>query len=132
MREQIKKTVSAWGAELVDIEGINEGRHADRSDDIPKAVKILGRADVDGIFIAECNFGAESMVARVAAEIKKPVLLWGPRDGMPVPGEDRTRDTQCGLFATGKVLRRFNVPFTYLVNSKLTDESPERGYKSPL
>ena len=23
------------------------------------------------------------------------------------------RDSQCGLFATGKVLRRFGVPFTY-------------------
>ena len=129
-REKIKKTVSDWGAELVDIEGINDEGMLITPEDIPKAIKIFKDADVDGIFIAECNFGAESMVARVAAELKKPVLLWGPRDGMPVPGEDRTRDTQCGLFATGKVLRRFNVPFTYLVNSKLTDESFERGYKS--
>ena len=38
MREQIKKTVSAWGAELVDIEGINEEGMLIAPDDIPKAV----------------------------------------------------------------------------------------------
>ena len=96
-REKIKKTVSDWGAELVDIEGINDEGMLITPEDIPKAIKIFKDADVDGIFIAECNFGAESMVARVAAELKKPVLLWGPRDGMPVPGriEPETLSAAC-------------------------------------
>ena len=34
----------------------------------------------------------------------------------------RLRDTQCGLFATGKVLRRFGVPFTYLTNCRLNGQ----------
>ena len=36
-----------------------------------------------------------------------PVLLWGPRDERPDENGVRLRDSQCGLFATGKVLRRF-------------------------
>ena len=34
----------------------------------------------------------------------------------------RLRDTQCGLFATGKVLRRFGVPFTHLTNCRLNGQ----------
>jgi len=58
------------------------------------------------------------------------VLLWGPRDEEPLADGFRLRDTQCGLFATGKVLRRFNVPYTYIVNSTLDSEVFERGFKN--
>ena len=44
----------------------------------------------------------------------------------------RLRDTQCGLFATGKVLRRFGVPFTYMTNCRLNDPVFERGIKDFL
>lgn len=44
----------------------------------------------------------------------------------------RLRDSQCGLFATGKVLRRFGVPFTYLNNCSLEDAAFERGVKDFL
>ena len=44
----------------------------------------------------------------------------------------RLRDTQCGLFATGKVLRRFRIPFTYMTNCRLTDPEFERGLKDFL
>ena len=56
-----------------------------------------------------------------------PVLLWGPLDERPDENGVRLRDTQCGLFATGKVLRRFRVPFTYLTNCRLEDPVFERG-----
>ena len=39
-------------------------------------------------------------------ELGIPVLLWGPLDERPEADGTRLRDTQCGLFATGKVLRR--------------------------
>ena len=42
---------------------------------------------------------------------------WGPRDDAPLPDGARSRDTQCGLFATSKILARYDVPFTYIVNS---------------
>ena len=44
----------------------------------------------------------------------------------------RLRDSQCGLFATGKVLRRFRVPFTYMTNCRLTDPEFERGIRNFL
>ena len=56
-------------------------------------------------------------------------MLWGPRDDAPLPDGVRTRDTQCGLFATGKILRRFGVPFTYLTNSRYTDRYFEEGFR---
>lgn len=58
------------------------------------------------------------------------VLLWGPRDDAPLEDGLRTRDTQCGLFATGKVLRRFNVPFTYIENSRITDDVFKNGFRN--
>ncbi len=129
-REKIKETVAGWGAELVDIDGINEEGLLVEPTDVEKAVKVFKDADVDGIFIANCNFGEESVAAMAAKELNKPILLWGPRDNTPVPDEDRTRDTQCGLFAIGKALRRYNLPFTYIPNVALEDPTFERGYKS--
>lgn len=129
-REKIKETVAGWGAELVDIDGINEEGLLVEPTDVEKAVKVFKDADVDGIFIANCNFGEESVAAMAAKELNKPILLWGPRDNTPVPDEDRTRDTQCGLFAIGKALRRYNLPFTYIPNVALEDPTLERGYKS--
>ena len=58
--------------------------------------------------------------------------LWGPRDERPDENGIRLRDSQCGLFATGKVLRRFRVPFTYMTNCRLEDEAFERGIKDFL
>ena len=57
------------------------------------------------------------------------MLLWGPLDERPEPNGVRLRDTQCGLFATGKVLRRFQVPFTYMTNCRLSDPAFERGLR---
>lgn len=56
----------------------------------------------------------------------------GPRDERPDENGVRLRDSQCGLFATGKVLRRFQVPFTYMTNCRLTDPEFERGVKDFL
>ena len=50
---------------------------------------------VDAIFIPHCNFGTEDSVARIAREVGKPTLLWGPRDEAPLPDGQRLRDTQC-------------------------------------
>ena len=56
----------------------------------------------------------------------------GPRDERPDHKGVRKRDSQCGLFATGKVLRRFQIPFTYLTNCNLEDPEFERGIKDFL
>lgn len=97
------------GVDIVDIDDINdEGLLFDDSH-IEPIVKKFRAEGVDGIMLCHANFGTEYVCARLARELGLPVLLWGPRDERPEPDGTRLRDSQCGLFATGKVLRRFQV-----------------------
>ena len=115
------------GVEFVDIDDINEEGLLYDEDDRLKIVEKFKREKVDGLLLAHCNFGTEYECARLAKDLNVPVLLWGPLDERPEPDGRRLRDTQCGLFATGKVLRRFRVPFTYLTNCRLSDPVFQRG-----
>ncbi len=120
------------GIEFIDILDINEeGLLYDDGDRIRIAEKFK-KEKVDGLFLPHTNFGTEYECARLAKELNVPVLLWGPRDERPDEDGIRLRDSQCGLFATGKVLRRFGVPFTYLTNCRLEDKQFERGIKDFL
>lgn len=124
-REKLRK----MGVEFVDIDDISsDGLLHDDNGRVKIAAKFKA-AGVDGLFFPHTNFGTEYEVARLAKEMRLPVLLWGPRDERPDESGVRLRDSQCGLFATGKVLRRFRVPFTYLCNCNLEDEAFERGVK---
>lgn len=123
--------IKEFNVEVVDIEGINsEGLLYDNDQDVKAIIKRFRDEEVDAVFFPHCNFGTEDTVAQVAAAIGKPVLLWGPRDEAPLADGSRLRDTQCGLFATGKILRRFKVPFTYIPNCTLEDEMFTRGFKN--
>ena len=117
------------GVEFVDIDDINEEGLLYDEDDRLKVLKKFQDAGVDGLFLPHCNFGTEFICARLAKDLGKPVLLWGPLDERPEADGTRLRDTQCGLFATGKVLRRFQVPFTYMTNCRVDDPVFERGLR---
>ncbi len=120
------------GVEFVDITDINgEGLLYDENDRVKIAEKFK-KEGVKGLFLPHCNFGTEYICARLAKELNVPVLLWGPLDERPDENGIRLRDSQCGLFATGKVLRRFRVPFTYLTNCRLDDPVFERGVRDFL
>lgn len=120
------------GIGFVDITDINgEGLLYD-DEDMHKIAEKFKREKIDGLFLPHCNFGTEYECARLAKELGVPVLLWGPLDERPEPDGNRLRDSQCGLFATGKVLRRFCVPFTYLTNCRLEDPVLERGVRDFL
>lgn len=120
------------GVEFVDIRDINpEGLLYNEEDRLKISAKFKA-ANVDGLFVPHCNFGTEYEVARLAKELDVPVLLWGPQDERPDESGVRLRDSQCGLFATGKVLRRFRVPFTYMTNCRLNDPEFERGLRDFL
>lgn len=118
------------GVEFVDIDDINEEGLLYDEGDRERIRDKFKREKIDGLFFPHCNFGTEYLVARLAKELDVPVLLWGPRDERPDEEGIRLRDSQCGLFATGKVLRRFKVPFTYLTNCRLEDEAFRRGMKT--
>lgn len=127
-----RKRLGELGVEFVDINDIaQDGLLHDDNDRIRIAAKFK-EAGVDGLFFPHGNFGTEYEVARLAKELNVPVLLWGPRDERPDENGIRLRDSQCGLFATGKVLRRFRIPFTYMTNCRLEDPEFERGIKDFL
>ncbi|UTE73280.1 L-fucose/L-arabinose isomerase family protein [Rossellomorea marisflavi] len=131
-KELIKDTMHGFGLDIkiVDLEGINEeGLLYDRSEE-KEIIERFRFEQVDALFFPHCNFGTEDLVAKIAKALGKPVLIWGPRDEAPLENGMRLRDTQCGIFATGKVLRRFNVPFSYITNSAVDSKVFERGFKN--
>lgn len=117
------------GVDFVDITDINEEGLLYNDADMLKIAEKFKAEKIDGLFLPHCNFGTEYECARLAKELGVPVLLWGPLDERPEPDGTRLRDTQCGLFATGKVLSRFGVPFTYMTNCRLEDPVFERGLR---
>lgn len=120
------------GIEFVDITDINEEGLLYNDEDMMKIAEKFKAEKIDGLFLPHCNFGTEYECARLAKELNVPVLLWGPLDERPDEQGVRLRDTQCGLFATGKVLRRYRVPFTYMTNCRLNDPVFERGIRDFL
>ena len=117
----VQSAVKKMYANMVDIDWLNEEGLLYNTGDADRVAQRFSEEGVDAIFVPHCNFGSEDAVAKLAKKVGKPVLLWGPRDDVPELDGMRLRDTQCGLFATGKVLRRYGVPFTYIENCRIDD-----------
>lgn len=124
-----RKKLDELEIDYVDIKEINDDGLLYDDEGVEKIAEKFMKEKIDGLFIMNGNFGNEWAVARLAKKMQVPVLLWGPRDEPPAEDGSRLRDTQCGLFAIGKVLRRFRVPFTYIPNCDLEDEAFSRGVK---
>lgn len=122
-REKMKEL----SVEYVDILDINHDGLLYDDAGVEKIAAKFKAAEIDGLFLANVNFGTEYACARLAKKLDVPVLLWGPKDEIPAADGSRLRDTQCGLFAIGKVLRRFKVPFTYMKNCDIDTLEFERG-----
>src|SRR5699024_7275899 len=118
-----RKKLNDLEIEYVDISEMNDDGLLYDDEGVEKITEKFKAERVDGLFIANGNCGNEWAVSRLAKKMEVPVLLWGPRDEHPAEDGSRLRDSQCGLFAIGKVLRRFRVPFTYIPNCNLDDES---------
>lgn len=119
--------LDAMNVDYVDIKDVNADGLLYDDAGMNKITAKFKAANIDGLFLANENFGTEYECARLAKQFNVPVLLWGPKDEAPAADGSRLRDTQCGLFAIGKVLRRFQIPFTYLVNVDIDDPEFERG-----
>ena len=96
-----------------------------------KAAEYFLEQRIDALFVPHANFGQEEAVGIIANMLRLPLLIWGPRDGRPdettVVREQNLTDTQCGLFATTRLLMRYGIPYTYLRNCWLESEELERG-----
>lgn len=126
-RRLIKQKLLEMNIDIVDIDDINDEGLLYDDKDVEDIINKFRKRGVDGIIFPHCNFGTEYLCARVAKGLGVPVMLWGPLDERPLPDGTRLRDTQCGLFATGKVFRRFQIPFTYMTNCSLDNPVFERG-----
>jgi len=124
-----RQKLDEMNIDYVDIQDVNGDGLLYDDKGMEKITEKFKAAKIDGLFLANENFGTEYECARLAKQFNVPVLLWGPKDEAPAADGSRLRDTQCGLFAIGKVLRRFNVPFTYIKNCDLDDPAFERGVR---
>ena len=113
---------------LVDIEDICERGVLYKLEDVDPVVDKFKKANIDALLICHCDFGEEQVIVKVAREFKVPVLLWGNRDQYPNTFEKRGRDTQCGMFASTKVLSRNNITFSYIYNVDVQAEEFMSGY----
>jgi L-fucose isomerase-like protein len=126
-KELIETRLRALGVNFVNIDGLTGDNMLYKHEDLPKVVSHLKHAKVDAIFAPHCNFGTEDVAALLGQQMGLPFLLWGPRDEAPLPDGTRLRDTQCGLFATSRILDRLNVPFTYIPNCRMDDPILDKG-----
>jgi L-fucose isomerase-like protein len=129
---RVRELAAANDVELVGIDGVTrEGLLVDNGE-IPAVAARFRERGVDAVFVPHANFGQEEAVAKLCREMGKPVLLWGPRDpapkGVTDQLEDRAYDVQCGLFATGKALLSYGVPFSYIENCWLDSPVLEKGF----
>ncbi|MFV0556791.1 MAG: L-fucose/L-arabinose isomerase family protein [Lactovum sp.] len=122
-----RKKLDELNIDYVDILDVNEDGLIYDDVSVEKTAEKFISEKIDGLFIANENFGTEYAVARLAKKLNVPVVLWGPMDEHPAEDGSRLRDTQCGLFAIGKVLRRFKVPFTYIKNSDVDSKAFAQG-----
>ena len=113
--------------ELVTIDSVVEHGIATDPHQVDSVCTYLKAQNVDAIFIIHTDFGSEEVVAKIAKTMKLPLLLWGERDDCPTAEGVRIRDTQCGIFASSKVLMRFGIPFTYIENCRASDPQFRQG-----
>jgi len=117
----IKENFADDRISFVDLEGINDVAVLYAERDVDAVVERFRKEDVDAVFLINGNFGNEEVAGMVAKAVGKPVLLWGPQDGVFEPDGTRYTDSQCGLFGISRMLQRWNVPFTYIENCQIED-----------
>ena len=131
-----KKIVEDWlktqKVEYINLDFLNKEGLLFNKFDADVAAKHFINEDVDAIFVPHINFGAEDAVVRLAKKLDKPVLIWGPQDDAPGQDGSRLRDSQCGIFATTKVLSRNGVPFSYITNCPTGDKILNKGFDNFL
>jgi len=129
---RVKKLVESWlkgqGVDYVNLDFLNSEGLLYNDLDSDRVARKFAEEGVDAIFAPHCNFGAEDAVAKLAKKAAKPLLIWGPQDDAPGPDGSRLRDSQCGLFATSKILSRMGMPFTYVTNCAIGDSVLSRGF----
>lgn len=125
---RIIKSILAESVELVTIDDICENGICWDMTETSQIIKKFRDIGIDALFLPFCDFGEEQVVAKIASSFQVPTLVWGARDECPNTDERRGRDTQCGMFAATKVLRRHGVIYSYIYNCETESEEFAQGY----
>ena len=124
----IKENFEDDQTEFCDLEWLNELGVLYKNSDCDKVCDYLRQQKADAIFIINCNFGNEEVCGQLAKKMGLPVLLWGPQDMVFEEDGQRYTDSQCGLFAISKQLRRYKVPFSYIENCPVESDVFRCGF----
>jgi L-fucose isomerase-like protein len=127
VEKRIREIADKLHVEVVNVDFLNEEGLLIYPEEAERAAEYFKCKNVDAVITPHVNFGAEESVAILGKRLGKPLLLWGPRDETPPSKGPRQTDSQCGLFATGMILDRYNVPYTYLENCWLDSEIFQKG-----
>ena len=127
----LREHYSDSDTEFVDIEWLNEEGLLRLPEDCERVSEYFKKEKIDALFIVNCNFGEERVAGEVAKSLGLPTLLWGPRDRV-FNGIQRYTDTQCGLFAISKILKRNGVKFSYIENCDIEDDAFDKGFRKFL
>ena len=122
-----RKKIMITGRELLR----SNNKYMTDYEDAISAAAYFKEKEVDALFVPFANYGQEEAVAKLAKELDVPLLIWGPRDGIASPTDTyRPTDSQCGIFAASKVLRRYGIKFTHIENCEINDVIFEEGFNT--
>ena len=127
--DYIEKHFATQHVSFADLKGINPVDVMYCDADAEKVIQRFNQEKVDAVVIINCNFGNEEIAAQVARGVNKPVLLWAPQDDVFEADGTRYTDSQCGIFGVSRQLQRFNIPFSYIENCRVTDDAFKAGFE---
>ncbi len=122
----IRRTLSK-SVDIIDIDDISENGICWRTEETPAIVEKFKTAGIDALFLPFCDFGGTGsgtdcgIVSSAGADL-------GARDERPNTDVSRGQDTQCGMFAATKVLRRHGVKHSYIYNCETESDAFAQGY----
>ena len=122
-KKELFALLDQWGVDYITIDDCCSDGMLVSNQDVEAAGKKFQAAGINALFIPHVNFGCEGASAQLARAMKLPVLLWGVRD----KNNFADAHSQCGLFATGKAMRRSGVPFTYVPTCYMDSPLFKRG-----
>jgi len=123
------RSVKPEAVTIVDIDDLCENGIAHDIATVPRIIDKFQDMHVDALFLPFCDFGEETVVAAVASAFSLPTLIWGNRDETVNTDAARGRDTQCGMFAATKVLRRHGVTYSYIYNCETGSDEFRNGFE---
>lgn len=129
-KAQIEAKLEELEINFTNIDFLNEEGIIRNGLDAEKVASTFIKLGVDALFCPHLNFSTEDAIAKIGRLVKRPLMIWGLRDDAPDAQGNRCTDSQCGLFATGKVLRQFGVPFSYMTSCSLNAPTFERVLKN--